>query len=668
MLDIIKSYLVALGFTVNQQEFQRAQGAINDLGRTVQTATSGMARNFAVAATGVTAALATINAATAGLMTQVAAADMQYQKFALRLWTTKENAKALKTTLDAMGENMEDVAWIPELRREFMQLRRQGSLMQTPADAGGQLQYVRSIMFEFKRLKLEVQYASEWISYYLIKYLGGPLASVKKQFSEMNDRLTVTMPGWTKKIAEVLTVFMNIGIAAVRFIRDMYNGFTHFFDLFPPGVKKAVTAIAVIGAAFKLSPIGAIITTLLLLIEDFYGYIDGRKSSKMLAPIWVKLISVWEKLINYTESAGDSLRKYWQAFKESAFAKSLLEVFISLWETLKAILDVLIDMLGSLFDAFADLFGFLLDSGALEAVVDLFSTLFLTVSSLVRGVANLTKEVWKFWKDAAGTQAARTMWDWFKGTLGSVLKLVSSLGKSFLGLFDMIGLGLQGKFGEAAERGKKILQDIQGGDFESFVNAISNQESGGDYTARNARTGAYGRFQIMPENWPSWSAEAGLPPGSPMTPENQDLVARFKLRQYYNKYGARGAAIAWYAGEGALSYSDAALNRRQGRGDEPSINEYADSILGRMPARGVSPVAYHGGLQVADMFNAMSYRPRPVAGAGGQTNSTTITVGNIYITQPSATPAQIQQAVAAGVQQASQNTSRQVRELSPVVI
>jgi hypothetical protein len=173
----------------------------------------------------------------------------------------------------------------------------------------------------------------------------------------------------------------------------------------------------------------------------------------------------------------------------------------------------------------------------------------------------------------------------------------------------------------------------------------------------------------MPENWPSWSAEAGLPPGSPMTPENQDLVARFKLRQYYNKYGARGAAIAWYAGEGALSYSDAALNRRQGRGDEPSINEYADSILGRMPARGVSPVAYHGGLQVADMFNAMSYRLRPVAGAGGQTNSTKIDVGDIYILQPNATPSQIQQAVAAGVQQAAQsNISRQTRDLKPVVI
>jgi hypothetical protein len=128
---------------------------------------------------------------------------------------------------------------------------------------------------------------------------------------------------------------------------------------------------------------------------------------------------------------------------------------------------------------------------------------------------------------------------------------------------------------------REINNQEQGG-FESFIAAISGQESGGNYDAVNSRTGAAGKYQIMPDNWPSWSVEAGLPEGSPMTPENQEVVARFKLKQYYDKYGARGAAIAWYAGEGAINYSEEALSRKQGNGDEPSINEYADSILGRM--------------------------------------------------------------------------------------
>ena len=119
-------------------------------------------------------------------------------------------------------------------------------------------------------------------------------------------------------------------------------------------------------------------------------------------------------------------------------------------------------------------------------------------------------------------------------------------------------------------------------DREAFINAIAGQESGGDYSAVNARTGASGKYQIMPENWPTWAEEAGLGADAEMTPENQEIVARFKLGQYYDKYGARGAAVAWYGGEGALSYGEEALNRKQGEGNEPSINEYADSIMSRM--------------------------------------------------------------------------------------
>lgn len=118
---------------------------------------------------------------------------------------------------------------------------------------------------------------------------------------------------------------------------------------------------------------------------------------------------------------------------------------------------------------------------------------------------------------------------------------------------------------------------------EAFINAIAGQESGGNYNAENGDTGAYGKYQIMPSNWPAWAEEAGIGADAPRTPENQEIVARFKLGEYYDKYGARGAAMAWYAGEGSLNYSEEALNRKQGdNGEYPSINEYADEVLGRM--------------------------------------------------------------------------------------
>ena len=146
---------------------------------------------------------------------------------------------------------------------------------------------------------------------------------------------------------------------------------------------------------------------------------------------------------------------------------------------------------------------------------------------------------------------------------------------------------LYAKYGDNEEAVRKALEGMKGfseggNEFDNLVAAIGGQESGGNYNAKNGRTGASGKYQIMPDNWPSWSQEAGLPAGAEMTPENQEIVARFKLKQYYDKYGARGAAIAWYGGEGALKYSAGAMNRKQGNGDEPSINEYADSVLARM--------------------------------------------------------------------------------------
>ena len=97
----------------------------------------------------------------------------------------------------------------------------------------------------------------------------------------------------------------------------------------------------------------------------------------------------------------------------------------------------------------------------------------------------------------------------------------------------------------------------------------------------------------MPENWPSWAQEAGLSADAPQTPENQEIVAKYKLGQYYDELGPEGALVAWYAGyrngerwrdgeadaigEGGHYSWDA----RQGNGDEPSIRAYVQQALGR---------------------------------------------------------------------------------------
>lgn len=130
-----------------------------------------------------------------------------------------------------------------------------------------------------------------------------------------------------------------------------------------------------------------------------------------------------------------------------------------------------------------------------------------------------------------------------------------------------------------------------GGDFGSFLRAISGRESGGNYGARNPDSGALGKYQIMPGNIPSWSREAlGRSISANQfyrSPSLQEQIAQFKLKQYYNKYGPEGAAVAWYAGPGTankyMRQGGRGYNARQGK--YSSISAYALGILKAMGLR-----------------------------------------------------------------------------------
>jgi hypothetical protein len=155
-----------------------------------------------------------------------------------------------------------------------------------------------------------------------------------------------------------------------------------------------------------------------------------------------------------------------------------------------------------------------------------------------------------------------------------------------------------------ADRGRQMSAlelELGGGSAASgvtldrFMDALAGQESGGNYSAKNARTGASGKYQIMPANWPAWSKEAGLGANAARTPENQERVARFKMQQYHQRFGSWDAvAVAWYAGPGAAKEwiknpDTSRFNRKQGKGNEPSINEYVRSVNKRLG--GVGAVA-----------------------------------------------------------------------------
>lgn len=136
--------------------------------------------------------------------------------------------------------------------------------------------------------------------------------------------------------------------------------------------------------------------------------------------------------------------------------------------------------------------------------------------------------------------------------------------------------------------------------FEQFFSAISEQESGGNYKAIGPPTSygrAYGKYQVLESNIGPWT-KAYL--GKSMTtqqflnsPSAQEKVAKGKLKSYWNKYGARGAAAAWYGGPGSANLHQSTSSQQGG----PSIKSYVDSVMtkaAKYPTGG-STSAFAGG-------------------------------------------------------------------------
>jgi hypothetical protein len=62
-----------------------------------------------------------------------------------------------------------------------------------------------------------------------------------------------------------------------------------------------------------------------------------------------------------------------------------------------------------------------------------------------------------------------------------------------------------------------------------FLYALGEVESGGNYYALNKTSGAYGKYQIMPANWPGWAKLYVGSSTAPQSPRNQEAVARGKV-------------------------------------------------------------------------------------------------------------------------------------------
>lgn len=162
-------------------------------------------------------------------------------------------------------------------------------------------------------------------------------------------------------------------------------------------------------------------------------------------------------------------------------------------------------------------------------------------------------------------------------------------------------------------------------DLYAFMAAIRRNESGsygGNYQARNKRSGAYGAYQFLPKYWDWYRRSAGLPDGDIRDRHVQDKVAEFHFRRLFKKYRNWDlVSVAWHAGEGRIDAY------RQGRFH--ASDQYIKKMRTGMAEAAKS---FQPSTTVADRAEreALSYRQRFAPSPVTQTQ----TVEQMYTDQP----------------------------------
>jgi hypothetical protein len=348
--------------------------------------------------------------------------------------------------------------------------------METPGDSEEGVRKVRDIRFEFTRMRVEIMYGLQWIEYYLIKYLSGPLSIIENKLKSVNEWLTKNMPTWSDKVAQWIISFIQFGETIGRFCGDVIESMKNVWDSMGDG-EKSIAKLSAVFALFKLNPFIMVIVSAMLLIDDFYAYVDGRKSSKTLAPIWKQLIDWFKELKPY-------LIEFSQWFNNFANVtiKSLNSVLNGLWSILRAI--------------FSEIGKSIEKSGVFTAFRDTLGKVGDALDSIMKGLIQLGKDM--------GLLSQNTTFASFWSTVGSAIgataKTVLSFANVLASVGKMVGQLMQHDWSGAWETAKSIpgnwLQDMSnvtgGGNghgtsrgWGGVNNAWGNRDSGSSSSTGN---------------------------------------------------------------------------------------------------------------------------------------------------------------------------------------
>lgn len=366
--DVLKTYLVKIQHQVDKESQKKAFAEVDSTKGKVANALSFIASGSVKASAIMASAFLSVLGIVVKITDEINEADVAAERFARRMWTTEENARAMLNALDAVDSSFEDIYnMTPEEFQRLMDLRNFGLSLQAPKEAQSTLVLIRDIAHEFDKLQVLIDYAGQWFIYYFGKHASSQLVGVKENLKDINKFLEDNMSKAMDKLASILSHILRIGGNVITILIKVKDVVVDLFDSMDDGSKLAGAGLLGLFAIIKSGPIGwfiAALTAILLLLDDFMVYKQGGNSF---------FGSNWDKI-------SDIGGKFSEPFEKT---KNILADILDLFsEILKLILNVnteteawskVFDAIAFILDKFADALNYFLIS--VEALVEFFDSL-----------------------------------------------------------------------------------------------------------------------------------------------------------------------------------------------------------------------------------------------------------------------------------------------------
>lgn len=289
-LDIIKSYLVDVGFNIDSSGLGSVNTTMQNFFRSVQPHLNLVTKMFQDMGAGILSVSAAIGTATAGLLDQLGNQQIHMQILSREFWTSTQNAMAFSEALNVLHTNVQGLYLSPTLLSQYQQLYALGKQIQTPGNYAQTIQGIQNIQLQFREMQVEAYYALQWIGYYFTRYMTGPLSNMQNVLQNLNVTIQKNMPTWTANVAKFLVGFTQFWQAAWQIVSSVGSTLVQVVNSVPGWAKVVAAAIGVISLAMNSTPFGRFIeafTAVVLLFQDFQTWKKGGKSA--FGGLWSEL-------------------------------------------------------------------------------------------------------------------------------------------------------------------------------------------------------------------------------------------------------------------------------------------------------------------------------------------------------------------------------------------